>query len=165
MARACMIASSFLFFSALASAEGIQGDVYYLGIALNQEGAAGGWKQVGANGDWKDTAAGTILNDKLYSAEHAGGFYVTDLSTGSWSKIGGDDYGNTVFMLGYNGSLYTIETNGNLFHIDPNTGGWQQLGNNGDWQQTIAAAVLNEGMYTAESGGGLYRTNLPMGNG
>lgn len=164
MSRICLVVAALISLTALASAEGIKGDVYYLGIALDQEGAAGSWAQVGAAGDWKDTAAGTILNDKLYSAEHAGGLYVTDLANGTWRQIGGNDFGATRFMLSYNGALYTIEDSGNLFHVDPETGGWQQLGNAGDWKQTLAAAVTNEGMYTAESGGGLFRTDLSNGH-
>lgn len=77
MSRVCLVVAALFSLTALASAEGIKGDFYYLGIALDNEEAAGNWAQVGANGDWKDTAAGTILNDRLYSVEHAGGLFVT----------------------------------------------------------------------------------------
>ena len=149
--------------STAAFGEAIKGDIYYLGIALDQEGAAGNWAQVGAEGDWKDTAAGTILNDQLYSAEHGGGLFATDLGGGKWRQIGPLDFGTTRFMVSSDGALFTIEESGNLYRIDAGTGAWQQIGADGDWKDTIAAVVLNDGLYTAESGGGLFRTDLSSG--
>ena len=147
----------------IAAGEEIKGNVYYLGIALDQQGAAGGWAQVGANGDWKDTAAGTILHDQLYSAEHAGGLFVTDLTNGNWRQIGGNDFGTTRFMVTSGDQLFTIEESGNLYRIDPNGGAWQQIGAAGDWKDTLVAAVLNDQLYTIETSGNFFRTDLNTG--
>ncbi|MDA3852457.1 MAG: hypothetical protein PF447_14480 [Spirochaetaceae bacterium] len=42
-------------------------------------------------------------------------------------------------------------------------GQWRSLGNSGDWVLTIAGATLNGSLYTAESSGYLYETNLQTG--
>ena len=36
---------------------------------------------------------------------------------------------------------------------------WRQLGRAGDWQGTVAAAVINDWLYTIDANGGLYRTH------
>ena len=42
-------------------------------------------------------------------------------------------------------------------------GSWVQVGPAGAWQPTLAGAVLNGRLYTAESNGGLYVTDLHTG--
>src|SRR5262249_44984484 len=49
-----------------ASAAEPPGDLYQIGIALNQAGMRGGWVLVGQPGAWKQVRAGAILNDHLY---------------------------------------------------------------------------------------------------
>ncbi len=141
----------------------ISGRVYYLGVALNQTGAAGGWVQVGQQGAWKDTTAGTILDGKLYTTETSGNLFVTDLASGNWQQIGKPDFAATQFMFSGGANLYTIETNGNLFRVDPASGGWSQLGVGGGWANTLAVAVLNDRLFSAETSGGLFCTDLSNG--
>ena len=141
----------------------ISGRVYYLGIALNQVGEAGGWVRVGEQAGWKETTAGTIFNGKLYTTETSGNLYVTDLASGSWQQIGQSDFGATRFVFGAGTNLYTIESSGNLFRDDPASGAWAQIGANGDWKNTLGVAVLNDQLFSAGSGGGLFCTNLGDG--
>ena len=42
-------------------------------------------------------------------------------------------------------------------------GSWEQVGPAGAWQPTLAGAVLNGRLYTTESNGGLYATDLDTG--
>jgi len=143
---------------------GVKGDVYYLGVVLNQAEAMGAWEQVGEEGGWKATIAGTILRGKLYSAERNGGLYMTDLDSGKWQAIGKAEFAETKFMVSAGPSLYTIETSGTLYRVNPDDGTWQQVGGGGKWKQTIAATSLGGRIFTIESGGGLYVVNPQNGD-
>jgi hypothetical protein len=141
----------------------VKGDVYYLGVVLNQAEAMGAWEQVGPKSAWKGTIAGAILGGRLYSAEKNGGLYVTDLKSGKWQAIGKPEFANTKFMVSVGPNLFTIETSGTLYRVNPNDGTWQQMGGSGDWKQTVAATSLGERIFTIESGGGLYAVNPQNG--
>src|SRR3954454_7467957 len=71
------------------------GDLYQIGIALNQAGMRGGWKLVGQPGAWRRVRAGAILGDRLYTAESDGSLRATKLSSGARTKIGGLEFGET----------------------------------------------------------------------
>ncbi|HVX62806.1 MAG TPA: hypothetical protein VHC19_19460 [Pirellulales bacterium] len=43
------------------------------------------------------------------------------------------------------------------------SGSWRQLGRAGEWKGTLAAAVLNDWIYTVDDKGGLYRTHPHTG--
>jgi hypothetical protein len=148
----------------LAAPAGIKGDVYYLGVALNQHEAPGSWEQVGPQGAWKGTTAGAIFGGKLYSTERNGGLYVTDLKTGKWQAIGKAEFAETRFMVSVGPNLYTIETSGTLYRVSPVDGTWQQVGPAGKWKQTIAAEALGGRIFVIEAGGTLYAFNPQNGN-
>lgn len=138
-------------------------DVYLLGIALDQEGAAGGWAQVGPAGAWKGTVAGTVLDGRLYTVEASGALYVTNLGSGQWQQLGKAEFGDTKFMFAAGEKLYTIENNGTLYRVNPDDGGWVPLGPVGAWKGTVAGAVLDGRLYTVERAGGLWATDLGTG--
>src|ERR1700719_2101856 len=115
-----------LLLAGMARGKGIDGQLYYLGIALDQEGAAGGWVQVGEDAGWQQTLAGVVLNGKLYTTESGGGLYVADLSNGAWQQLGKLDFAQTRFMLAAGNELFTIEESGNLYRVDPANGNWSQ---------------------------------------
>jgi hypothetical protein len=142
--------------TAVAAPPGIDGEVFYLGVALNQEGAAGGWKQTGEAAGWKQTIAGAILHEKLFTVEDSGALYATDLRCGAWQQIGRAEFGNTKFMVSVGESLFTIETNGTLYRVNPANGRWARVGQDGIFGLTIGAVSLGGSIYTIESNGGLY---------
>jgi hypothetical protein len=146
-----------------ARAAGPDGDLYLLGVALNQAGIPGGWAGVGEGGAWKDTLAGAVLKGKLYSTESNGALYVTNLANGKWQPLGKAEFGDTTFMFAGPDKLYTIEKSGNLYRVDPATGGWEQVGDAGGWKNTQAGVVLKGKLYTTEAGGALYATDLATG--
>ena len=137
----------------------MKGEVYYLGVALNQAEAMGSWEKVGEEGGWKATIAGTILGGKLYTAESNGALYVTDPESGKWQQIGKADFAETKFMISAGTSLYSIEASGILYRVNPNDGTWQQVGNGGKWKQTLTATSLGGRIFTIEDGGGLHVVN------
>ena len=51
---------------------------------------------VGPAGGWANTIAGAALDGKLYTVEAGGKLYATDPADGSWSQLGGADFGNVV---------------------------------------------------------------------
>ena len=139
------------------------GDLYVLGIALNQRGEEGSWQRVGPIGGWKNTLAGVFLKDRLYTVETNGILWRTNVETGVWTAVGRAEFANTRFMFAAGGCLYTIETNGCLYRVGPDDGSWTQVGAAGDWSNTRAGCVLGDRLYTIEKGGALYETNLGSG--
>jgi hypothetical protein len=140
-----------------------QGDLYVLGIALDQAGLPGGWVQVGAAGAWKETTAGAILKGRLYTTESNGGLYVTDLGTGNWTQVGKPEFGNTRLMFATGDTLYTVETDGTLYRVNPDDGSRAGVGPAGACKGARAGAVLKGRLYTAEADGTLRETNLATG--
>ena len=47
------------------AAVAVEGDLYFLGIALDQQTIPGGWAGLGAPGAWQSTIAGTTLDSQL----------------------------------------------------------------------------------------------------
>jgi Caspase domain len=162
MRRLCLLAV-LLFVPLSARAAGADGDLYLLGVALNQAGIPGGWAGVGEGGAWKGTQAGAVLKGKLYSTEANGALYVTDLASGKWQQVGKAEFGDTKWMFPGADKLYTIESSGNLYRVDPATGGWEQVGDAGAWKNTQVGTIFKAKLYTTETGGALYATDLGTG--
>lgn len=137
--------------------------IYQLGIALNQMGLRGYWSGVGQPQGWKGVRAGTILNDRLYTAHADGTLRVTTIPDGKRNKIGDPAFGETKFMFAAGGSLWTIEQSGTLYRVNPADGAWSPVGADGAWQAVRRAAVLGGRLFTAESNGALYAANLTNG--
>ncbi|HKS29850.1 MAG TPA: hypothetical protein VJS44_18650 [Pyrinomonadaceae bacterium] len=129
--------------------------------ALQQARAGVGDRiRIGQAGDWRNTIAAVTVNNRLYTIETSGSLYVTDLSSGTWKKLGNSDFANTRFLFAVGQYLYTIETSGSLYRINQTDGSWSYLpGKAGQWKGTIAGATLNGRIYTVENSGALYETN------
>lgn len=91
-----------------------QGNLLFLGIALNQRGTRGAWAQIGEPEAWKNARAGAIFQDRLFTAEKDGFLWVSDLDTGERARVGKPDFAATTFMFAGQDSLYTIESNGEV---------------------------------------------------
>ncbi len=139
------------------------GDLYQLGIALNQAGMRGSWRQVGQPQAWKNVLAGAIVGDRLYTAERDDSLRMTKLASGERVKLGGPGFGQTKFMFAAADSLWTIERSGTLYRVSPADGSWAQVGPAGAWIATRAGAILKGRLYTIEEGGSLWVTNLSNG--
>jgi hypothetical protein len=139
------------------------GDLYQIGIALNQSGIRGHWRQVGEAQAWKRVAAGAILNRRLYTAEADGSLRATNLDNGERTQIGGGGFDATKFIFAAAESLWTIERNGTLYRVNPANGEWAPVGTEGAWIQTRAGAVLKGRLVTVEGNGTLHETNLENG--
>jgi hypothetical protein len=126
-------------------------------------GMAGAWGRLGPAGGWKDTRAGAVLNDRLYTVENSGALYVTDLSNGVWKQLGKPDFAATAFMFAAGNDLYTIETDGSLYRVNPRDGTWGKVGAPGGWKPTLAGAIFNGVLFTAEPNGCLYATAFATG--
>ena len=140
-----------------------KGDVYLLGIALDQAGSPGGWARVGPAGAWKQTLAGAVLDGRLYTVESSGVLYVTNLDTGAWKDVGKPEFANTRFMFASAGRLYTVETSGSLYRVDPADGTWALVGADGAFAAMTAGAVLHGQLFEVEKDGGLYAADLTTG--
>ena len=123
----------------------------------------GTWRRVGTEGVWVRTRAGAALDGQLYTVEENGELFVTNPANGQYRQIGNAVFGATTFMNAANGQLFTIETYGSLYRVDPNDGSWVGVGEAGAWKQTIATAVVNRKLVTAESDGTLQIANLDDG--
>jgi hypothetical protein len=139
------------------------GDLYQIGIALNQAGMGGSWNQIGQPEAWKHVIAGTILDDRLYTAETDGSLRVTKLGSRERTKIGGPDFGETKFMFASMNNLWTIERNGTLYRVNPKNGDWSQVGAERAWIATRTGTILMGRLYTTETNGTLQVTDLHNG--
>src|SRR5436309_1579405 len=84
--------------AACVAAAGPDGDLYQLGIALNQHGIRGSWEQIGKEAEWKGVRAGAILKDKLYTAEADGSLRITNLEKGERTQVAKSEFGNAAFL-------------------------------------------------------------------
>lgn len=123
----------------------------------------GTWMMVGRPGTWKDTRGGTIHRGRLYSVETSGALYATDLRTGAWTAVGKPVFGNTALLFAAGVNLFTIDRDGSLYRVNPANGGRTAVGQAGDWKDTLAGAVVEGRLCTAESNGGLFVTDLGKG--
>lgn len=134
------------------------------GVLQQAQAGVGDRIRIGQAGDWRGTVAAVTVNNRLYSIETSGALYVTDLSNGTWKKLGNSDFANTRFLFAVGQYLYTIETSGSLYRINQADGTWSYLpGKAGQWKGTTAGATLNGRIYTVESSGALYETNPANG--
>ncbi|MBS0208932.1 MAG: caspase family protein [Planctomycetes bacterium] len=140
------------------------GDLYQLGIALNQQGIRGHWRQLGKPQAWRGTRAGAILGDRLYTAEANGALYVTRLDNGQWAQVAAPGFDQTRLMFAGGGSLWTIEQSGTLYKVNPANGAWAFVGAQRAWVGARAGAILKGHLYTVETGGALQVANLADGN-
>ena len=123
----------------------------------------GSWKQSGPGAGWANTLAGAVLNGTLFTAEAGGALYASDPGAGTWQQIGGADFGGTKFLFAAGDKLVSIEKSGALYQVDPADGSWQALGDAGAWAYAEAGAVVGGTLYSAETDGGLYATDLAAG--
>jgi hypothetical protein len=144
-------------------ANAVEGDLYFLGVALNQQTLPGGWARLGAPGSWRATLAGTVLGEQIYTVERNGGLFATVAATGQWRPIGKLEFANTAFLFAAGSTLYTVENDGSLYSVDPHDASWQRIGEASAWRQTRAGAVLDGRLYTVESNGRLFVTDLATG--
>src|SRR5438093_847944 len=80
--------------SLYAQAAGPEGDLYQLGIALDQGGIRGAWEQVGEAEAWSAVRAGAILKGRLYTAESDGTLRMARLDKGKRTLIGKAGFGD-----------------------------------------------------------------------
>ncbi len=141
------------------------GDLYVLGITINQVGSVGGWAQVGRRGDWQATAAGAILDGKLYTIETDGKLWRTDLSDGTYALVGAEamPFGATDKLFAAEGALYSIDHAGTLYRVDPSNGGVTRVGDEAQWKDAVTGVVLKDDLFTITDDGNLWRTDLPAG--
>lgn len=125
----------------------------------------GDWKVVGKEGDYKKTKVATADGGKLYSVDSAGGLYVTDLASGTWKMIGEDDWSKTKWMWASGSTLMVVDSNGDMFKVNAADGKWKQIGEQWAWKGLKQGAMLDGALYTVESSGQLFVTDLGAGSG
>src|SRR5207237_6239794 len=117
----------------------------------------------GDEGAGKKPVAGAVVNGRLYTTETGGAFYETDLDTGAWKQVGSGDFSNAAFLFGAGARLCGVNKQGGLFNVNLKDGTRRRVGAAGAWKETTRGVVLNGKLYTVESSGGLYETNLDTG--
>ncbi|HWA99678.1 MAG TPA: transglutaminase domain-containing protein [Pirellulales bacterium] len=79
--------------------------------------ADGAQTAVGKPGQWKGVLAAAALNGRLYTTEHDGGLYQTELNSGVRNRIGRPDFGATVLMFPVGDRIYTIDADGTMHTV------------------------------------------------
>ncbi len=160
------IAAIVLLLPSLVAADGPvkkTGNLYYLGVAMDQKGEKGGWARIGDAGAWKLTRGGAILNGHLYTAENDGSLRSADLATGERKQVGKLEFANTVVMFAAGETLFTIETDGTFFRVNPGDGTWARVGQQAAFRLLRAGTIFKNRLYTAESDGSLRSADLTTG--
>jgi hypothetical protein len=125
--------------------------------------ADGSRRVVGPAPGWENTAAGVFRNGALYTTESYGNLWRTDPASGERKTVGKPEFGDTRFLFAARDALHTISWDGNLYAINPADGTWDPAAALGAWERTIATAMLKGRLYTVETTGWLYETNLTTG--
>jgi sugar lactone lactonase YvrE len=139
------------------------GDLFVLGIGLNQEGQPGGWVAVGEAGGWKDTRAAAVLKGRLYTVKGRGSLWATDLKSGRRTPVATAPLGAVRFLFAAGDSLLVLGSDGSLDRLTPNNGGKSLVGPAGAWRAARAGVVLADRLYTIETDGTLWSADLATG--
>ena len=123
----------------------------------------GSWACVGEEKAWKAARAGVVCQGRLFTAETGGKLYAADLGDGKRKQIGKDDFGRVRFLFTADDKLYALNADGGLYRVDPGDGGRARVGKEGAWQATLAGAVFQGRLYTAEKDGTLQAAALDTG--
>jgi hypothetical protein len=135
----------------------------YFGAALQSESTGpGSWKSVGKPKSFPGALAATGHEEKLYLVGAQGKLLKVDLKNGAWEWLGNKEFQKTAVMFSDGDDLFLIR-NGDLIKVDDDDGDTDKLGRSGDWSGAKHFAVWDDALYTVESDGYVYRTNLTTG--
>lgn len=133
------------------------------GSLFKTDPATGNWVRLGDLRAHAGTITGVATSGYLYTISSTGQLIVTNLNTGIKQQLGKSVFKTTRLLIDANGKLYGFDTNGNCQEISQADGSTKQIGTAGAWKQVIAGANLWGKLYTAESDGSLYVTELSTG--
>ncbi len=106
--------------------------------------------------------ARVVIGDALYSVDAEGTLHATDLDDGDrWTRAG--DLGDARMLFGDASHLIALADGGALYDISPTTGAARQIGDRCAWDHTVAGTILAGRLYTIETSGQLYVTDLADG--
>jgi sugar lactone lactonase YvrE len=109
--------------------------------------------------DWRDTVAAGAFAGRLYTIEKSGRLYVTDLAKAQWKPIGEPDIDDARYLVADDSALFDVEKDGTMYRIEASSGKWRTIGKPGEFENTIAVALLGGVVYTIDKAGQLYETD------
>lgn len=110
---------------------------------------------------WKNTINGFIKDGVLHTVETNGFIYCTELSSGLWWFMYHNQFfGNFFFQA--EGKTYLIDQHGSMFQIF-NKNYYVQTGKKNFWKNTSHLAVVDNKVFSIESGAKISETNISTG--
>ena len=106
--------------------------------------------------------ARVVIGESLYSVDAEGTLHATDLDDGDrWTRA--DDLGDARMLFGDASHLVVLADGGALYDLSPTTGVARQIGERCAWDHTVVGTLLASRLYTIETSGQLYVTDLADG--
>src|SRR5688572_23139083 len=113
-----------------------------------------------SNESWAGAAAMAAHGGVLYIV-HNETLYEVSPSANEYRKVS-DEAWSTRLMASDGVHLYTIEGDGGLYRIRVEDGSYERI-NGDDWSSTVAIAVVDGKLWTADTSGVFYAVDLGSG--
>lgn len=125
----------------------------------------GAWNMRSGINAWSEIARPVVVGSFLYAAENGSFYRYPGLDPKVRTQLGGSDFYDMGSLLKSDTTLYSMIRDGSLYKINLKDGEWIRIGGrkNKDWKFAVAAELMNNKIYTIETGGALYETSLPGG--
>jgi hypothetical protein len=123
------------------------------------------WTNKSSIGYWSTIEKVTVVGNNFFAIENGAFYYYPGLDTRLRKQIGGSDFYETGMLLESDTTLHSLIRDGSLYQISLTKGEWKRIGKgkSREWKAGITAEVVNNKIYTIETGGSLYETSLPEG--
>jgi len=123
----------------------------------------GSSRQIGTAGNLAGTVSAVEANGRIYTVDKTGALLVTETVSGTSTQLGNERFVNSRFLFAGGVALYSIKQDGSLYVINTADGSSRPAGVKGAWKSTLAGTTLNGKLYTVETSGELYETDLATG--
>lgn len=126
---------------------------------------SGVWSVKSSIGTWTEVERVTVVGNSFFTMQNGAFYYYSSLDPKYRRQIGGSEFFNVGILLESDSTLHSLIRDGSLYQISLATGEWKRIGKgkSKEWKFTTAAEILNNKIYTIETGGALYETSLPDG--
>jgi hypothetical protein len=146
-----------------ATGGGLLGSIETGGSLYSINRSTGDMKLLGAPGDWKDTVAAFGFDGKCFAVDRYGPVYVIPLATGRYQQLGSVSLNKSTLVLVGPVGLLSFDSTGTLFVAGLADGAKRQVGETGAFKGLAAAAIASDRLWTVDSAGMLYVTDLATG--
>lgn len=127
--------------------------------------ATGTWSLRSGLNTWSDIERPIVIGSFFYAIENGAFYRYSAMEPKMRMQIGGSDFYNANSLIETDTTLHCIIRDGSFYQISLRTGEWTRIGKgkSKEWKFAITGEIMNNKLYTIETGGALYETSLPDG--